>query len=379
MSIPDLASLLVSETRATILARMLTIANAVGLNTESWFPGDPTRATLYAEAGVLETLEAGTVDAIKGGFIRLAVGAWKTLNAYHVYNVERDPAEAGTATIQLTNASTQNYGTIAVGDLIVRNSTTGAQYRNTTSGALAGLGTLELQVEAEEAGSDSSSGVGDIDELVTVLAGVTVTNTTAAVGVDEESDDALEARALAKLGSLSPNGPDAAYEYVATTASLNGGANVSRVRVVDSDADDGEAIVYLAGPSGAVSGGDVTLVEDAFETYCIPIGFRANVASASAVTVNVTCTVYVYDSIGRDAAELADELELVLTEAVGSRPIGGDDGGFLYGSYLVSELLAAVAPHGYRVGSIADTALTSSQVASPGTMTVTVTIVEGGP
>ena len=145
--------------------------------------------------------------------------------------------------------------------------------------------------------------------------------------------------------------------------------------MVDADTDDGEAVVYLAGPAGAVAGGDVTLVEDAFEAYCVPIGFRANVASATGVTVNVTCTVYVYDAIGREAADVETELEALLTETIGARPIGGDEGGFLYGSFLVSTLLNAVAPHGFRVSSISDTALTSSQVAVPGTMAVTVTIV----
>lgn len=378
MSSVDLLSLIVVETRQRIFDRMVTIADSLGLDTESWQPGDPTRATLYADAGVLETLEAGTAEAIRGGFLRLARGAWKKLVAYHVYNVEPEEARHATCSVALTNASTTNYGTLEAGDVIVRNSTTGATYRNTTGGSLGGLGSLALDVEAEDPGSDGTSGVGDIDELVTALPGVTVTNTTAAIGVDEESPAALEARCLAKLGSLSPNGPSGAYEYVATTRSLNGGAAVDRVAVVDSDADDGECTVYVAGPAGAVSGGDVTLVEDALETLAIPIGFRANVASATGVTVNVTCTVYVYDTIGRDASELEAELEDLLTTTIGARPIGGDEGGFLYGSFLVSTLLSAVAPHGYRVSSIADTALTSAQVAVPGTMAVTVTVV-GGP
>lgn len=378
MSVPSLASLIVTEARDRVFDRMVTIASALGLPTESWQAGDPERATFYAEAGEIARLDTGAAAAIAGGFLRLAQGAWKKLVAYHVYNVEAEEAQFATCTVTLTNATTTNYGTIAVGDLIARNSTSGATYRNTTSGTLAGLGTLSLDMEAEEAGSDGTSGVGDIDELVTALPGVTVTNTTAAVGVDEETAAALEARCLAKLGSLSPNGPSGAYEYVATTQSLNGGAAVNRVAVVDSVADDGECTVYVAGPAGAVSGGDVILVEDALETYAIPIGFRANVASATGVTVNVTCTVYVYDTIGRDAAELETELEALLTTTIGARPIGGDEGGFLYGSFLVSTLLAAVAPHGYRVSAISDTALTASQVAVPGTMAVTVTVV-GGP
>jgi hypothetical protein len=371
----DLVSLITVESRQRIFDRMLQIASAVGLDTESWQPGDPTRATMYAEAGLLETLEAGTAAGIQGGFIRLAQGAWKTLCAYYVYNVERVTEQRGTCTVELTNTTTANYGSVEVGDLIVRNPTTGATYRNTTSGTLSGLGTLELEVEAEDAGTAGTSGVGAITELVTSLPGVTVTNLTAAVGVDEERDEELEARSLAKLGSLSPNGPTGAYAYVATTPSLNGGAGVNRVRVVDADTDDGECIVYLAGPAGAVSGGDVTLVEDALEALAVPVGFRVNVASATGATVNLSPTVYVYDSIGRPGAEVAAELELLLTAAIGARPIGGDDGGFLYGAFIESLLMSAVAPHGFRVSSVADVALTASQVAVPGTISVSVVIV----
>lgn len=376
MSSYDLAGLITTETRQRIFDKLVAIADSVGLDTESWQPGDPTRATFYAEAGLLETLEAGIAAAIRGGFIRLARGAWKTLCAYHQYNVERIEAQRATCSVTLTNTTTTNYGTIAVGDLICRNPTTGATYRNTSSGTLGGLGTLALDVEAEDAGSDGTSSVGTITELVTALPGVTVTNTTAAVGVDEELEAALEARCIAKLGSLSPNGPDGAYAYVATTPELNGGAEVNRVRVVDAVTDDGLCTVYLAGPSGAVAGGDVALVEAALEAYAVPVGFRVNVASASGVTVNLSPTVYVYDSIGRPAGDVADELEELLAEVIAARPIGGDDGGFLYGAYLEAQLLNAVAPHGFRVSSISDVALTSSQVAVPGTISVTVTIVE---
>jgi hypothetical protein len=372
----DLASLIVTETQSRIFDRLVTIASALGLSTESWQPGDPTRSILYAEADVLATLEAGNAAAIRGGFLRLAEGAWKTLCAYHVFNVERTDEQRATCLVTLTNSTTTNYGTIAIGDLIVRNSTTGATYRNATSGSLAGLGSIVgMSVEAEDAGSAGTSGVGDIDELVTGLPGVTVTNTTAAVGVDEETDGALETRCLAKLGSLSPAGPRSAYEYVATTPALNGGALVDRVRVVDSDPADGTCIVYLAGPAGAVAGGDVALVQAGLDTYAVPIGFEATATSAAGVTVNLSPTIYVYDSIGRDASDVADELEDLLTTTIGARPIGGDDGGYIYGAFLEATLINAVAPHGFRVSSISDVALTSSQVGVPGTITVTVTIV----
>src|SRR5690606_14818917 len=90
-----------------------------------------------------------------------------------------------------------------------------------------------VDVIAFEAGSASSSSAGEITEIVTTMLQVTCSNPVALIGRDEESDPALRQRCRDSLGALSPNGPQAAYEYWAKSALRADGqpVNVNRVWV----------------------------------------------------------------------------------------------------------------------------------------------------
>lgn len=377
-----LSSLASEETAASFLSKMIVIAQALGLTTESWQDGDPDLTLFDAFARIQETKEAGIVSIVKAGFLDLASGDGLTLCARYLFNTERNLATYATCTLRLTNAS----GVAVVldpEDITVQNSTTGATFRNTTGGTIAsGGGTLDVTIEAETAGSDATSGVGDVDELVSVIPGVTCSNTTAAVGSDEERDVDLKARAKAKLGALSPNGPSDAYAYVATTPELVNDAVVTRVRVLH-DSTVGEVTVYLADDDGAVDAGTVTDVEAGIETWANPLCNSATVASASNAAIAVTYTLWVYESISKTSAEIEDLVETALLEGLRTRPIGGDIippalTGSIYKGWVEKTILSSVEPYGFRVSvsaPAADTSLTNAEVATLGVVTPTINMV----
>lgn len=375
MATTTLANLIVAAARDALYSTMLSAASALGLSTESWTPGDPTRTLFDVTARMQEAYEAGTVAAIKAGFLTLATGDSKTLVARYVYNEERVPATYAECTCQLSNAGVLPY-TWDPDDLIAVDPVTGATFRNSTGGTLLGGGTLDLTFIAEEAGTDSNAGIGDIDTLATPIAKITITNTTAAAATDEEGDDALEARCLAKLGSLSPNGPADAYHYVATTPSLTGDSETTRTRVID-DSVTGDVTVYLASASGDVTTGARDAVEDAIETWATPLTINVTVTRATELAIPITYTLWVYDSIGKTTGVIQQDIEDALLAAFALRPIGGDDSdpgpGVIYRDFILTTILQAVAPHGYRITltlPAGNTTLTAGQVATVGTISV---------
>lgn len=381
MSLVDLAALVTAQVKSAILSTMLDLADTVGLDTETWKEGDPTRTTFDVVSRQWEAWEANAVRFIRGGFLELATGDALELLAYYHFGVDKQKATYAQCTVRLTNAGSAPY-TFDPDDLTFVNAATKATYRNSTGGTLAGSGTLDLTVIAETAGSAGSSGVGTILALVTALPQVSVTNLTAAVGLDAESDAALQARCRAKLGALSPTGPADAYHYVATTAALNGGAQVTRTRVL-ADSAVGNVTVYVAGAAGAVSAGDVVLVQAGLNVWATPLTVEATAVNSSNLVVPVTYTLWVYDSISLTTAAIQTIVAAALLESFRTRPIGGDveppaTTGKIYRSWIEGQIIQSVAPHGYRCSvstPAGDTSMTIGQVATLGTVTPTVTLV----
>jgi uncharacterized phage protein gp47/JayE len=239
-------------------------------------------------------------------------------------------------------------------------------------------GTLDVDITADEAGSDSNASAGEIDDLVTTLLGVTCTNAAAAVATDEATPDQIADLCREKLGALSPNGARDAYSYVAKTSTLTGVTTVTRVRVF-GDTDTGDVTVYLAGPAGAVGGSDVTAVTAALAQYATPLCVTLSVASASTVNVPVTYELWLYRSVNKTQSEVEDAVDDALADMIAVRPIGGDiippaTSGALYKSLIESTIREVFRDDAFRVSVTApsgDTALTNSQVAVLGTVTPT--------
>jgi hypothetical protein len=212
---------------------------------------------------------------------------------------------------------------------------------------------------------------------------VTCSNAAAAVGTDRPSDADVRALCRNARDARSPNGPKGAYAYVALNSDLTGTTAVTRVRVY-GDSTTGTVNVYLAGPSGAVASADVALVEDAILENATPLCITPVVASCTAVAVPVTYTLWVYTSVNKTAAEIAEEVEEALEAMFAARPIGGDivppaTTGALYKSMVESTIRSLYPDDAFRVSVSApasDTALTNGQVATLGAVTAAINLVE---
>jgi len=374
-----LATLLTRATRTEIYAKALEIADLVGVPTTSWEPGNPTRSSYHVLSWMLDALEQVAQRYVASGFLSFAAQLedtqWIKLLAYEVYGYTAREATNATCTMLLTNNGGGEY-TIDPGDLTFRRGD--ETYRNTTGGLLA-IGpttTLEVEVECEIAGSSGSAAIGEITELVTSLLGVVCENTTAAVGLDEETVESIAANARARISRLSDMGPADAYRSVALDSTLTGTTNVTRVRV-DGDSLTGEVTVTLASSSGGVTTDDIDDVTAAIAEHAAPLCITPIVQTATVFPVNITATVNVYSEVNATEAEIQTGITTALNTMFATTPIGGDEGA-LSRAKIISTIRNAYSDHIYDVTlsvPAANVPLTSTQVATPGAISITAVIV----
>jgi hypothetical protein len=378
----DLANLLVQETKAQIYDFAIGVARAIKLPVDTWQPGDPTRSMYHVLAEKLSLLEANNDGYTRSGFVGLAEGDWLKLHASQFYGIDVPGATFASTSVQLTNNG-GGYFDIEPFDLTFRNVVTGKTYRNTSGGVLrSGPGTvLFVDVVADEVGSASNAAAGEIADLVTVLLEVSCTNATAAVGVDEQSKEVTREQCANKIAAISPNGPAEAYVYVARETRLTGTVGITRARAYPNSTN-GQVLVYLAGPSGAVSNADRSAAESAIVQWANPLCNTPIVASAVPVSVPVTYTLWLYQSVNKSAAVVQSEVQAALIKAFATRDIGGDiippaNTGALYQSF-VATTIQELYPQSFRVLVTlpgGDVALANNQVAVLGAVNGTVVLV----
>lgn len=347
MSVLSLAQLAIAETESAIYSRALAIATSIGLPVTSWHAGDPTRSLYHLLAKTLASAEGIVAKYIAAGFLDYATGEWLALLAKQVYDVDRVEATYATCTCRLTSTNSGPFE-FDPGDITVKKPNSSVTYHNTEGGSVAGNGTLDLAFVADQAGKDGSASPNEITEFVTTYLKLAVTNTTAAVGIDSETDDSLRSRCRAKLGALSPNGPADAYNYVATSTV----ASVTRAKTV-GDNVDGTVTVYVASDSGVVQPADVTTIQTAITTLATPQCVAATVVSATPKTVVVDYDIWLYSTVGESETQIRAAISEALSAMFRARPIGGDvipgEPGRIYHS-LISRTIEAVYPaHAYRV------------------------------
>lgn len=385
MSVVPLSALVVRQTKEQIYELALAVANAIGLPVSSWQPGDPTRSLYHLESEMLSVLEDVIVGYVQSRFLDLAEGDWLKVKADQDFNVQVPPASFAETDVVLTNTGGGYFPDMEPGDIQFRNTISGKTYTSTTGGTLASgtvlaPTTLTVTVVADEAGSDSSAGAGEIDFIITGMQGVTCSNAVAALAVDEQDEATTRQQCRDKLGSFSPNGPKEAYAYVARNAELTGTSAVTKVRVY-GDSDFGEVTVYLRGPGGAIPEADRVLVETAILRYATPLCITPTVLSATNVIVPVTYSLWIYKRCGKNATEIAADVQAALEAAFASREIGGDviepATGKLYRSFVESTIRAAFPVDAFRVTvslPAGDTSLTRGQVAALGVVTPSIFI-----
>lgn len=364
----DVRTLFTSKTADEIMADGLALATSEGLSVTTWRVGDPSRTLLKFVAQVLAARDLEGSEFNRAGFLSSARGLWKTLVAAEVYGVTRQAATYSTPSITLANGGGGAYDFDA-GEAIFKSSSSGVLFHSTQALSLAsGPGTTAtIALVADEPGSDGTVGVDDVDTIVTTMLGVTVSSSTAAVGMDEQSDAGLDEQCLATLGSLSVNGPPDAYVAVALNSELTGTSAVTRAWSSEDD-PTGAVTVWVAGPSGGVGGTVVTLVETAIELWATPCCITPTVVDATTAAQTVAYTID-----GTDLpASAEDDIETLVATYFAVVRVSG----------LVSRSALIALAHDYLVGAgagsvtvalttpAADVQLSAGQVPTVGSVTV---------
>lgn len=326
MTLINISALLQSDTAAKWKSFGLQIAQALGLVVTSWRTGDPTLATFDFVAEALENRDARSVELAKARWLSQAEGEWLTILAEEGFGVVREQATYATPTITLHNGGGAFYP-IAPGDLTFKDTITNKTFHNTTGdteagGPLSAGTTRTYELTADEAGSGSTVGTNDIDFIVTPRNGVTITGSTAAVGLDQQSDDSLKVQCLASLGALSPDGPADAYEFVARSPKLTGVSDVARARAV-GDSSNGFVTLYIAGAAGPVAGASLTAVQAAILRWATPLCMTPTTVDATPVVINITATIS-GPGLPGDAPTLAENQLLTVLSAFQIADSGGD-------------------------------------------------------
>jgi hypothetical protein len=328
----NVRTLITSLSAGHFLAVGLELAAAVGLPVTTWRTGDPTRSFYKFLAEALAARDGVVAEFIAGGFLSTAEGDWLEVLADEVYGVTKTQADFATPTITLRNDG-GGYYDLAVGDLTVKSTESGVTFHSTSAPLISGVPgvlsagvTATFELVADSEGSDGSVSIDELDELVTTLPGVVVVSSTAALANDAQSDEELRVVCRASRGALSPNGPRDAYEYVALNATLTGQTGITRARAVRVGAT-GLVDVYIAGPSGAVSGAAVTAVQDAIDRWATPLTSDGTVQSATALAITRTVTVNKSETNALSDAAIQTAIENALVALFAVTKIGGIDGG----------------------------------------------------
>lgn len=342
-------------------ARGLELAAAVGLPVTSWRAFDPTRSFYSFIAEILAELDAPISEYVRSGFLSLARNEWLLVLADELFGLapEQFAATYAEPTVTLTNTGGGEY-TIEAGDLTVKNSATGKTYHSTSAPGVLGPGdTLTYQLTADEAGSDSSVTIDEIDELVTTFEGVEIVSSTAGLATDKATDDEIRAACRDTLGPLSPNGPADAYTAIAKNSELTTVTGINRAAAQGSST--GAVTVTVASQAGEVSAPNLALILDAVNRWAVPLCVSATVVSATELEVDGTYTIYKTPALTTPAAEIESTIHSALDALFTSTRIGGDDG--LISESLITQTIHQAFPGLIkRVTGVVDVELDVSEV-----------------
>lgn len=382
--------LLTVVTSAELQAQMLAAMAAANLPTSAWQKNGLWQNLTVWFAAMLQLVYAVLNDVARGAFLDTATDQSLIDLGENTYKTKYRGKTFATGTITLLNESGGQIDELAGAISAAQTADSTITYK--TSGDIEGwLNDTQLVVSftCDVAGTVGNC-IADSSapfqlELVTTIIGVSIVEHSAFVGQDDQDQEEYRKLCRKRASSLSPRGGDGAYEWTATNLYTDGtridpeipeptktALNINRVRV-EGDNADGTVSVSLASPSGAVDGAEFTTAVAALNQYVVPSGTVLLASNCTTVTVNVTATVTLRK--GSTSAGVQELAEQALTDYFPTSSIGGDDGFITIDELRGVLFRVSTSVHGVSISlPAADVALSTTEVAIAGTMSVTVTV-----
>lgn len=315
------ADLTLEEATAEILAQ----AQALGFETSgwqseaSWEKGGIQKAMIVIIAFAYWRVRLFISALSYLIFVSDSTGTALTALSDSHFDNQRALSVAAQYNLKLTGGAVGPPHTIAIDEVVATDGT--RTYRVKQAGTVLASSSTTLLFEAEVPGTDGNVGDNTITQLVTTLAGVTVTNEAGSLvtaGAEEETDANLRSRDTEKWATLSTVEAIAErYQYIARQVVTN-----VRVAVDDSNpGGPGTVYVYIAAEDGVATGGEVTLVDTAIDAA--KFGGTHSTFAAAANTMTVTATVYF--SAGAVSATVEAAVVAAIDAHINAAPIGGYD------------------------------------------------------
>lgn len=313
---------------------VLDLCATGGLSTSSWQPGSMIRTFIKEQSAAFAAKEMRNVEIAKGGFGDLGSGIWVKYWAQTIYNVIFIPAAPATGYLKARNTGITTID-LDPGDLTVAHKVTGKTYRNQNIVSIPSGGAWTpndaIAISSDELGTLSDAAPGDVEVVVNGIPGLEVTNVEPVLGADEEANEALVKRTRAKLGGLSPNGPKAAYDFVATTPLdsfpvVEGtllaptSSPITRANTT-ADRNTGNVVVYIATATGAASSPDCDKVTAAFYRWAEPWCVDSVAEPAVEVVIPITYQVWIRTSF--TAAQVRSAVGVALARYIAGVDVGG--------------------------------------------------------
>lgn len=329
-----LQQLITPVTEDEALATALEILKQMGFQSTSWQSGSAQLILVRLFSRVWSTLTTVIAQIAAGGFTSLATGAYMTLVAKYIYNLDRNPASSTIGKIRLTNSAGAPTHTFAAGDIIIADAVNGAtvyhSFTNTEGGTLNPGTYLDIEFKADVPGVGSNIAPNVTLYLWTPsYVGMTPTNPAYGTsntwittpGQAEESDQRLAQRCMGRFDKLSYGNTDGAYRGWA----LDAVPELTRVTVLTSPGD-GNVTLVGATDLGGLTPTQEGDIEDYVNGVTDGVGRRPlnDIFTAqSAVTVTspaLTVTAYVFPE---NAATVPALITSALLDLFGTTPIGG--------------------------------------------------------
>lgn len=336
MTSPALADVLAFAGRIETEATLLSFLGDADFPVTDWNSGAVMRTFLELETEVIDDLITQTLPLVLAeGFPDTSDGDWLTAIAHGLFGIDRVLGTIATQTIKIACDATHGPYVITAGARFFT-ATDGRRYVAATGGTLSPSGTLTLDVTGESPGAalglvSAVAKDSPMPGVSLVTAAIKIVSSVPQYGRNDETDNALVARCIARWPSLTDTSDTDRVEVWARAASTE----VTRIRLDADNTNPGGVVLTVAGASGAVSGSAVTAVQ-AYVDARAPITDYITAQNASNLTITATANVTV------PVARLAD-IQAAADAAWNAYLASAQIGATVYRSQLLKAVMDAGA------------------------------------